>query len=106
MDPSLDMFIIAALLFCVCTVVVLVNTLRRGSGLPNFLTRDFARKDTESNEESQGQIKSINWKKGLFRLTLVFSVLFGIFAAFANAEIQGSYEDFLESFSYFARRLG
>ena len=95
----LDVFIIAVVLFC--AVVVVVDMLRRGSSLPNFFTRGFASKDAEAKEESQGQVKSINWKKGIFRLTLVFSVLFGIFAAFVNAEIQNSYMEFVESFLMF-----
>ena len=32
------------------------------------------------------QIKFINWKKGVFRLTLVLSILFGFFAGMVNAE--------------------
>ncbi len=95
----LDVFIIAAILFC--AVVAIVYMLRQDSSLPNFFTRDFASKGAASNEESQGQIKSVNWKKGLFRLTLVFSVLFGIFAAFVNAETQNSYVDFFENFFIF-----
>ena len=95
----LDMLIIAAILFC--AVVVIVNMLRRGASSRNFFTRGFASKDAETNEESQKQIKSVNWKKGIFRLTLVFSVLFGIFAAFVNAEIQNSYIEFVENFLIF-----
>lgn len=93
----LDVFIIAAILFC--AVVVVVDMLRRGSSLPNFFTRGFASKNAKANEESQRQIKPINWKKGLFRLTLVFSVLFGIFAAAVG--IQNSYIDFLQNFLIF-----
>ena len=95
----LDMLIIAAILFC--AVVVVVDMLRRGSSLPNFFTRGFANKDAEANGESQGQIKSVNWKKGIFRLTLVFSVLFGIFAAYVDVGIQSSPADFLVSFLMF-----
>ena len=95
----LDVFFIAAALFC--AVVLVVDMLRRGSSLPNFFTRGFASKDTEANQESQRQIKTVNWKKGIFRLTLVFSVLFGIFAASVNAEIRNSYIDFLENFFIF-----
>ena len=91
----LDAFFIAAALFC--AVVVIVDTLRRGSSSPNFFTRGFASKDAESHEKGQGQIKLVNWKKGIFRLTLVFSVLFGIFAALINAETRNSPGDFLMS---------
>jgi len=96
---NLDVFIIALLLFCV--IVVVVGMPRRGPSFQSFFVRGFTSKNAETNEENQEQIKSVNWKKGLFRLTLVFSVLFGVFAAFANGETRNSYLGFLESFFIF-----
>ena len=93
----LGVLVIAILVFCF--LVVVMAALR--PSLSISLIRGFRRKDAESDDEMEEKIKSINWKKGLFRLTLVFSVLFGIFAAFVNVAIQNSYVDFLEDFFIF-----
>lgn len=92
----LGVLVIAILVFCV--LVVVLAALRPSLFSP--FVRGFTSKDAESNEEAQGKIKSINWKKGLFRLTLVLSILFGLFAGIVNAEPRDhhSVDRFLVSF--------
>lgn len=97
MDSLLGVLAVAILVFCF--LVVVMAALR--PSLSISVIRGFRSKDAESDGEMQEEIKSINWKKGFFRLTLVFSVLFGIFAAFVNAEIQNSYMYFVEGFLMF-----
>lgn len=87
-------FVIVILVFCVLAVVMAAL---RPSVFISFI-RGFTSQDAKSDEEMQEQIKSINWKKGFFRLTLVLSVLFGTFAGIANAEIQDSGGAFLIGF--------
>ena len=77
----LGVFIIA--IFVLCVLAVVLAALRPSLFSP--FIRGFTSKDTETNEEAQGEIKFINWNKGLFRLTLVLSTLFGIFAGIVNA---------------------
>jgi hypothetical protein len=89
----LGVFIVALLVFCVLVVVMAVL---RPSVFSSFV-RGFTHKDAEPDEEMQKQMKFINWKKGFFRLTLVLSVLLGIFAGI-NAEIDGSSGVFLQAF--------
>ncbi|RKU24752.1 hypothetical protein C6503_00605 [Candidatus Poribacteria bacterium] len=74
--------VIVILVFCV--LVVVMAPLR--SPLFGSFVRGFTSKDAKSDEEMQEQIKSINWKKGFFRLTLVLSILFGFCAGMVNAE--------------------
>ena len=93
----LGVFIIT--IFVLCVLAVVLAALRPSLFSP--FVRGFTSKDTESNEETQGEIKFINWKKGFFRLTLVLSVLFGVFAGIVNAEIHDSVEAFLAGFFIF-----
>lgn len=92
----LGVFIIA--IFVLCVLAVVLAALRPSLFSP--FVRGFTSKDTESNEEAQGKIKFINWKKGIFRLTLVLSMLFGLFAGIVNAEPRDhhSIDRFLVSF--------
>ncbi len=78
----LYIFIIMILVFCV--LVVVMAPLR--SPLFSSFVRGFTSKDAKSDEQSQEQIKFINWKKGVFRLTLVLSILFSFSAGMVNAE--------------------
>ena len=93
----LGVFIISIFVLCVLAVVMAVL---RPSLFSSFV-RGFTGKDTESDEEMQKQIKFINWKKGFFRLTLVLSVLLGIFAGIINAEVYDSGGAFLAGFFVF-----
>ena len=104
MDISLSgvlgVLVIAILVFCF--LVVVMAALR--PSLSIALIRGFRSKDAESDDEMEEEIKSINWKKGLFRLTLVFSILFGIFSGIINAAIaviQDSGDAFLQAFFIF-----
>ena len=63
--------------------------------------RGFTANGAESDEEMQKQIEFINWKRGFFRLTLVLSILFGIFAGIINAEVYDSGGAFLAGFFVF-----
>ena len=90
----LGIFVIVILVF---GFLVVVMAALRPSVYRSFV-REFTSKDAKADEEMQEQIKSINWKKGFFRLTLVLSVLFGIFAGITNAEIQDSADAFLIGF--------
>lgn len=90
------LLIITTSVFCVVLIVMLAVR----PGVFRLLVREFTSNNATLNKESQEQT-NVNWKKGIFRLTLVFSVLFGIFAAFINSEIQNSYIDFLENFFIF-----
>ena len=90
-------FIVAILVFC---VLVVVMAALRPSLFSSFV-RGFTGKDAESDEEMQKQVKFINWKKGFFRLTLVLSVLLGIFAGIINAEVYDSGGAFLAGFFVF-----
>ena len=89
--------VIVILVFCVLAVVMAAL---RPSLFSSFV-RGFTSKDAKSDEEMQESIKFINWKKGFFRLTLVLSVLFGIFSAIANAAIYDSGGAFLAGFFAF-----
>ena len=94
---SLGVFVIATLVFCV--LVVVMAALR--PSLFGSLIRGFTNKDAKSDEEMQAQIKSVNWKKGIFRLILVLSILFGIFSGTINAETHGSSDAFFVGFFIF-----
>ena len=78
----LGVFVIVILVFCV--LVVVMAPLR--SPFFSFFVRGFTSKNAKPDEESQEQIKFINWKKGVFRLTLVLSILFSFSAGMVNAE--------------------
>ena len=93
----LYVFIVMILVFCVLVVVMAV--LR--PGVFSFFIRGFTSKDAKSDAEMPGQMKFINWKKGLFRLTLVLSVLFGLFAGIINAEVYDFGGAFLAGFFVF-----
>ena len=101
MDLSLldDVFVIVFLVFCVLDLVMAV--LRPTVFISSV--RGFTSKDAESDDEMQEQIKPINWKKGVFRLTLVLSVLFGTFAGIVNTKDShiNSADGFLIGFSIF-----
>ena len=97
LSQVLGVLVIAILVFCL--IVVVMAALR--PSLSTSLIRGFRRKDAESDDEMQAEIKSLNWKKGVFRLTLVFSVLFGIFSGMINAAIHGSSGAFLAAFFIF-----
>ena len=93
----LGIFVIAILVFCVLVVVMAVL---RPSIFGSFV-RGFTANGAESDEEMQKQIEFINWKRGFFRLTLVLSILFGIFAGIINAEVYDSGGAFLAGFFVF-----
>lgn len=97
MDSLLGVLVVAILVFCL--LVVVMAALR--PSLTISVIRGFRSKDAESDDEMQEEIKSINWKKGIFRLTLVFSLLFGIFSGIINANIHDSGGAFLEAFFMF-----
>ena len=92
----LGVLVIAILVFCV--LVVVMALLR--PGVSSSFIRGFTSKEAESDAEMQGQMKFINWKKGVSRLTLVLSILFATFAGILNAEPRGhhSIDRFLISF--------
>lgn len=93
----LGVLVVAILVFCF--LVVVMAALRPSVSIS--VIRGFRNKDAESDDEMQEEIKSINWKKGFFRLTLVFSVLFGIFSGIISADIHDSGGAFLEAFFMF-----
>lgn len=97
LSQVLGVLVIAILVFCF--IVVVIAALR--PSLSISLIRGFRRQDAESDDEMQAEIKSLNWKKGVFRLTLVFSILFGIFSGIINADIHDSGSAFLEAFFMF-----
>ena len=74
-------FVIVILVFC---VLVVVMALLRSPFFGSFV-RGFRGEDAKSDEEMQEQIK-FNNKKGVFRLTLVLSILFSFSAGMVNAE--------------------
>lgn len=74
--------VIVILVFC---VLVVVMAALRPSLFSSFI-RGFTSEDAKSDEEMQEQIKFINYKKGIFRLTLVLSILFSFSAGMVNAE--------------------
>ena len=78
----LGVFVIVTLVFC---VLVVVMTPLRSPFFSAFI-REFRGEDAKSDEEMQGHIKCINYKKGVFRLTLVLSILFSFSAGMVNAE--------------------
>ena len=92
----LGVLAIAILVFCVLGVVMAV--LRPGVSI-SFI-RGFTSKDAEADAEMQGQMKFINWKKGVFRLTLVLSILLSTFAGivYANPADHHSIDRFLIGF--------
>ncbi len=93
----LGVFVIVTLVFCV--LVVVMAALR--PSLFGSLIRGFTSKDAKSDDEMQAEIKSVNWKKGIFRLTLVLSILFGVFAGMAGVEVSNSSGVFLAGFFIF-----
>ena len=99
MDLSLLGGVIVIVIFVFCVLAVVMAALRP-SVFSSFV-RGFRGEDAKSDEEMQEQIKSINWKKGFFRLTLVLSVLFGIFAGITNGVIYDSGKAFLVGFFAF-----
>ena len=74
--------VIAILVFCVLAVVMAAL---RPSVFSSFV-RGFRSEDAKSDERMQEPIKFINWKKGIFRLTLVLSMLLSFSAGMINAE--------------------
>ena len=83
MAPLLDgVLVIVILVFC---VLVVVMAALRPFVFSSFV-RGFRREDAKSDEQMQEPIKSVNWKKGIFRLTLVLSILFSFSAGMVNAE--------------------
>ena len=74
--------VIVILVFCV--LVAVMAPLR--SPLFSSFVRGFTSKDAKSDEKIQEHLKFINWKKGVFRLTLVLSILFSFSAGMVNAE--------------------
>ena len=76
--------VLVIVIFVLCVLAVVMAPLR----LPlfSFFVRGFTSKDAKSDEESQEEIKFINWKKGVFRLTLVLSILFSFSAGMVHAE--------------------
>ena len=84
MDLSLlgGVLVIVMLVFCV--LVVVMAPLR--SPLFSSFVRGFRGEDAKSDEETQEHIKFINYKKGVFGLTLVLSILFSFSAGMVNAE--------------------
>ena len=99
MDLSLLGGVVVIVIFVFCVLAVVMAALRP-SVFSSFV-RGFRGEDAKSDEEMQEQIKSINWKKGFFRLTLVLSILFGIFAGIANGVIYDSGRAFLVGFFAF-----
>ena len=89
--------VIVVLVFCVLAVVMAVL---RPSLFSSFV-RGFRGEDAKSDNGMQEPIQFINWKKGFFRLTLVLSILFGIFSGIANAETYDSGGAFLAGFFAF-----
>lgn len=74
--------VIVVLVFCV--LVAIMAPLR--SPLFSYFVRGFKGKDAKSDAEMQEHIKFTNYKKGVFRLTLVLSILFSFSAGMVNAE--------------------
>ncbi|MYK96026.1 hypothetical protein F4009_18840, partial [Candidatus Poribacteria bacterium] len=74
--------VIVILVFCV--LVVVMAPLR--SPFFGSFVRGFRGVDAKSDEETPEHIKFINYEKGVFRLTLVLSVLFSFSAGMVNAE--------------------
>lgn len=68
----LDVFVVA--IFLICVLVVIMNVLRGRPSVFGHFTRGFSGKNLESGDGNQKQVKRVNWKKGMFRLTLVLSV--------------------------------
>ena len=68
----LDVFISA--IFLLCVLVVVVDILRGGPSVFGRFIRGFNGKNPEFGDGNQKQVKHVNWKKGMFRLTLVWSV--------------------------------
>ncbi len=68
----LDVFISA--IFLICVLVAVVGVLRGGPSIFERFIRGFNNKNPESGGGNQRQVKHVNWKKGMFRLTLVLSV--------------------------------
>ena len=99
MDLSLLGGVIVIVIFVFCVLAVVMAALRP-SVFSSFV-RGFRGEDAKSDEEMQEQIKSINWKKGFFRLTLVLSILFGIFSGIATGVIYDSGKAFLTGFFAF-----
>ena len=75
-------FVIVILVFC---VLVVVMALLRSPFFGSFV-RGFRGEDAKSDEETPEHIKFINYEKGVFRLTLVLSILFSFSAGMVNAE--------------------
>ena len=74
--------VIVILVFC---VLVVVMTPLRSPFFSAFI-RGFRGEEAKPDEEMQEHIKFINNKKGVFRLTLVLSILFSFSAGMVNAE--------------------
>ena len=85
----LDVLVVA--IFLICILVVVVDILRGGPSIFGRFIRGFNGKNPESGDGNQKQVKHVNWKKGMFRLTLVLSVpLAWLFGGDIGAEWFGS----------------
>ena len=88
--------VLVIVIFVFCVLAVVMAALR--PSIFSSFVRGFRSEDAKSDEGIQEPIKFINWKKGFFRLTLVLSILFGIFSGIANAAIYDSSRAFLAGF--------
>ena len=79
----LGVFVVVILVLC--ALVVVMAALR--PSISGSLVRNFTNKGAKSDEEMQEHFKAINWKQGFLRLTLVLSLLLGIFAGIVNVEL-------------------
>ena len=93
--------VLVIVIFVFCVLAVVMAAIR--PSLFSSFVRGFRGEDAKSDNGMQEPIQFINWKKGLFRLTLVLSVLFGVFSGIVNTEHNriDSVEIFLEGFFIF-----
>lgn len=94
MVPWSTLVLIMIFVFCVLGIVMIILYQPRSI----FSVRTFRNTEAKSDEETQAQMQFINWEKGFFRLTLVLSVLLGIFV---GMEDTNSAFDFLIVFFTF-----
>ena len=90
----LGVFVVVILVLC--ALVVVMAALR--PSISGSFVRNFRNKNAKSDDEMQEHIKAINWKQGFLRLTLVLSILFGIFAGIANRAFYDSMGAFWTGF--------
>ena len=91
--------VLVIVIFVFCVLAVVMAAIR--PSLFSSFVRGFRGEDAKSDNGMQAPIQFINWKKGLFRLTLVLSILFGVFSGIANAAIYDSGRAFLAGFFAF-----